>query len=87
MTKISVYATKVCPNCNLLKQLLKEENIQYEEINMATPEGLTELRMNNVFAMSSPVLQIDNKFFTTKELCKQDILDVNKVRSLLKGKV
>lgn len=84
MTKISIYSTKLCPNCNILKQLLGQENIQYKDIDMATPIGLTELRMNSVFTMSAPVLQIDNKFYTTEELCKQDIIDQNKVITLLK---
>lgn len=91
MQKISVYSTKLCPNCKMLKQLLEQENVQYKEIDMATPIGLTELRMNDVFTMSAPVLQIGqtakcchNKFYTTKELCKQDIIDQDKVRILLK---
>lgn len=84
MQKISVYSTKMCPNCKMLKQLLGQENIQYKDIDMATPIGLTELRMNDIFTMSAPVLQVDNKFYTTKELCKQDIIDQDKVRILLK---
>ena len=91
MQKISVYSTKLCPNCKILKPLLGQENIQYKDIDMATPIGLTELRINNVFTMSAPVLQIGptakcchNKFYTTKELCKQDIIDQDKVRTLLK---
>lgn len=84
MQKISVYSTKLCPNCKMLKQLLGQENIQYKDIDMATPIGLTELRINSVFTMSAPVLQIDNKFYTTKELCRQDIIDQDKVKELLK---
>jgi len=93
MQKISVYSTKLCSNCKMLKQLLEQENIQYKDIDMATPIGLTELRINSIFTMSAPVLQIDNKFYTTKELCvqdiidKQDIIDQDKVISLLKESV
>ena len=84
MQNISIYSTKLCPNCKMLKQLLGKENIQYKDINMATPEALTELRMNSVFTMAAPVLQIDNKFYTTKELCFQDVIDQEKVLTLLK---
>lgn len=93
MQKISVYSTKPCRNCKMLKQLLEQENIQYKDIDMATPIGLTELRINSIFTMSAPVLQIDNKFYTTKELCvqdiidKQDIIDQDKVRTLLKENI
>ena len=87
MPKILIYSTKSCQNCKILKELLKRENVQYEDINMSTPQALTELRMNSVFALSAPVLQIDNKFYTTKELCKQEIIDQDKVMSLLKENI
>lgn len=93
MQKISIYSTKICPNCKMLKHLLEQENVQYKDIDMSTPIGLTELRINSIFTMSAPVLQIDNKFYTTKELCvqniidKQDIIDQDKVISLLKESV
>lgn len=87
MKNISVYSTKLCSNCNALKQLLEKENIQYKNINMTTPDALTELRMNSVFTMSAPVLQIDSKFYTTKELCTQDIIDQDKVKTLVKENV
>lgn len=79
MQNISVYSTKLCRNCKMLKRLLEQENMQYKDIDMATPAGLTELRMNSIFSMSAPVLQIDNKFYTTKEICKQEIIDQDKV--------
>ncbi len=65
MQNISVYSTKLCPNCKILKQLLEKENLQYKDVDMATPIGLTELRMNSVFTMSAPVLQIENKFYNS----------------------
>ncbi len=83
MQEISIYSKGKCPNCDILKQLLEKENIRYKEIDMVTPETLTELRMNDVFAMSAPVLQIGKKFYTTKELCIQDKIDPNKVKNVL----
>lgn len=83
MEKILIYSTKSCPNCKMLKQLLEKENIRYKEIDMATPVGLTELRMNGCYALSAPVLQVDNKFYTTKEICKSDMIDQNIVTHLI----
>lgn len=83
MKKILVYSTKTCPNCKILKQLLEKENVQYKDINMATPEAMTELRMNKVFTMSAPVLQIENKFYTTRDLCTNETIDQHKVRTLV----
>lgn len=73
MQKISVYTTKLCPNCKMLKQLLEQENVQYKDIDMDTPAGLTELRMNGCYAISAPVLQVDNKFYVSNELTQNNI--------------
>ncbi len=52
---------------------------------MSTHVGLTELRMNGVFTMSAPVLQINNKFFTIKELCDQEVnIDQYKVEDIIR---
>jgi glutaredoxin len=85
MQEIQIYSTVNCPNCKVLKQFLENRNIQYKEVDMATPAALTELRMNGVFTMSAPVLQVDSRFFTTKELFSQERIDQSKLESLLKS--
>ena len=88
MTKILVYSKKDCPNCEMLKQLLHKENIQHKVVNIFTPESLTELAMNSVITRSAPVLQIDNKFYTTRELCPNaNDIDINIVKELVKNEV
>ncbi len=83
MRNIQVYSTSNCPNCRVLKQLLEKMNVQYREVDMATPAALTELRMNGVFTMAAPVLQVDNKFYTYRELFSQERLDNSRLDSLL----
>ncbi len=85
MQEIQLYSTTNCPNCRVLKQFFETRNIQYKEVNMATPAALTELRMNGVFTMSAPVLQIGSRFFTTKELFSQEKIDQSRLESLLKS--
>jgi len=85
MQEIQIYSTTNCPNCRVLKQFLENRNIQYKEVNMATPAALTELRMNGVFTMSAPVLQVGSRFFTTKELFSQERIDQSRLESLLKS--
>ena len=85
MQEIQIYSTTNCPNCKVLKQFFETKNIQYKEINMATPAALTELRMNGVFTMSAPVLQIGSRFFTTKELFSQERIDQSRLESLLES--
>ena len=83
MQDILIYSTGNCPNCKVLKQFLEKKNIQYKEVDMATPAALTELRMNGVFTMSAPVLQVGSRFYTYSELFKQDRIDHGRLESLL----
>ena len=85
MQEIQIYSTTNCPNCRVLKQFLENRNIQYKEVNMATPAALTELRMNGVFTMSAPVLQVGSRFFTTKELFSQERIDQSRLENLFKS--
>lgn len=85
MQDILIYSTSNCPNCRVLKQFLEKRNVQFKEVDMATPAALTELRMNGVFTMAAPVLQIGNKFFIYSDLFAQDRIDHSKLESLLKG--
>jgi glutaredoxin 3 len=68
MSNIIVYSKKDCPNCDMLKGLLNKENVEYKIAKIDTPAALTELRLNDVYTMSAPVLQIDNKFYTMDDI-------------------
>jgi glutaredoxin len=63
-----VYSTKTCPKCEQLKKALERAGIQFENLDMATPEALTELRVNGVFTLSAPVLQAGEGFYTVEDL-------------------
>jgi len=68
MTKYIVYSTKDCPKCETLKDNLHKKGIDFEEKDMSTAESITELRVNGCFAMSAPVLQVDEKFYPVEKL-------------------
>lgn len=84
MPDISIYSTSNCPNCRVLKQSIEKMNMEFNEVDMSTPESLTELRMNGVFTMAAPVLQVDNKFYTYEELFTRDRIDTEKLERFLK---
>jgi len=84
MKDILIYSTSNCPNCRVLKQYLKKNNVQFKEVDMATPAALTELRMNGVFTSAAPVLQIGDKFYTFKDIFSQDGIDQSRLEALLK---
>jgi glutaredoxin-like protein NrdH len=63
-----VYSTKTCPKCEQLKAALAKAGVQFEDLDMATPEALTELRINGVFTLAAPVLQAGDEFYTVEDL-------------------
>lgn len=78
-----VYSTKTCPKCEQLKKALSGAGIQFENLDMATPEALTELRVNGVFTLSAPVLQAGESFYTVEDLFEGEKL--KDLRAVLKG--
>jgi glutaredoxin len=72
--KFTVYSTKTCPKCELLKKTLEGLSIDFETLDMSTPEALTELRINGVFTLAAPVLQADEKFYTVEDLFDGDTI-------------
>ncbi|MCP1714961.1 glutaredoxin [Methanocalculus alkaliphilus] len=80
---IIVYSLEVCPNCEILKNYLQIKGVDYAEISLDDPEALTDLRMNGVFVMEAPVLQIGEEYLTSKELFKDGEVQ-NSVEELCK---
>ena len=85
MSDISIYSTSNCPNCRVLKQSIEKMDMEFKEVDMSTPESLTELRMNGVFTMAAPVLQVGSKFYTYEQLFTQDGIDRGKLESFIIG--
>ena len=83
MSDIIIYTTETCPKCVQLKKVLKSNNVAFTEADMSTPESLTELRVNGVFTVTAPVLQIDDDFLTYEELFNSDGVDLESLKSIL----
>jgi len=75
MLDIRIYSTPVCPNCKALKTALESRGVPYQEVDLSTPQALTELAMQGVFATAAPVLQVGNRFYTPEELFPQGRLN------------
>ncbi len=61
MPKIKIYSTPACPYCYLLKEYLKEKNIEFEDIDVSqNQEALQEL-VKKTGAMAVPVIDIDGE--------------------------
>jgi glutaredoxin len=72
--KYRVFSTPACPKCEQLKTGLKRAGLEFESLNMATPEALTELRINGVFSLAAPVLQVGERFYTVQDLFEGETL-------------
>lgn len=82
--EIRVYTTKICPNCKKVKEFLAAEGEAYEEVDITTTEALTELRMNGVFTLITPVVQIGSVFLTHNDLFNGDELRKERIKELIK---
>lgn len=81
--KVVVYTTPNCPNCGVLKKLLDDLGVEYEEKNMLDLDVQTELIMMDVFTLSAPVLRVGDRFLTVKELFDGGKLNVRLVKDVL----
>lgn len=59
--KVKVYSTPACPWCNVAKQFLKDNNIPYEEINVAADSAAAQEMVEKTGQRAVPVLDIDGK--------------------------
>ena len=83
--QITVYSLEICPNCEILKNFLKANGLDYIELDLSLPENMTELRLNNVFVREAPVLQIGETFLTSADIFKSGAVIEEKVLPLCKG--
>lgn len=60
--KVIVYTTPACPFCVMVKNFLKQNNIQFEEIDVSADKSKAEYITEKTGAMSVPVTEIDGKF-------------------------
>jgi len=59
MTKVIVYSTETCPWCHKAKDFLKENNVEFEDKNVAEDEAARKELVDKSGQMGVPVLDID----------------------------
>jgi len=80
---IKVYTTEICPNCKKVKEFLAAEGEAYEEVDITTAEALTELRMQGVFTLVTPVVQVGSTFLTDNDLFNGDELRKERIKEVI----
>jgi len=58
---VKVYSTSSCPYCHRAKQFLKDNNIEFEDIDVASNPEKGQEMVNKSGQMGVPVLDIDGQ--------------------------
>jgi len=59
--KVKVYSTPVCPWCNKVKDFLRENNIEFEEVDVAEDREAAMEMIKKSGQTGVPVIEIDGK--------------------------
>jgi glutaredoxin-like protein NrdH len=79
-SRIKIYKTPNCPKCAMLAAAISGE---FEAVDMSTPAALTELRINGIFSLAAPILQVGEEFYTVEDLFEGENLKTEKVIGLV----
>lgn len=74
MTRIVIYSLQDCPRCEELKTWLRAAVVPFEEMDMNSPVGITDLRVNQCFAMEAQVLRVGDRFLASEDIWPCGIL-------------
>ncbi len=58
---IQIYSTPSCPYCHLAKEFFQENNIAFEDFNVAADEKALEEMVNKSGQMGVPVIDIEGE--------------------------
>ena len=61
MAKVLIYTTPTCVYCNMAKAFFKENNIKYEEFNVAEDSDKAREMIEKTGQQGVPVIDIDGK--------------------------
>ena len=61
MPKVTVYSTPTCPWCHKAKDFLKENDVPFQDINVAANQKAAEEMIEKSGQMGVPVIDIDGQ--------------------------
>lgn len=70
---VKVYSTPNCPYCVTLKQFLKENSIEFEDIDVSKDESAQQEMIKKSGQMGVPVVDIDGEIvigFDKEKICR-----------------
>ncbi len=76
MPNVKIYSTPTCPWCKKTKEFFKENNVEYEEIDVASNQEAQKEMIDKSGQMGVPVIDIDGEIIVG--------YDVEKLKKALK---
>ncbi len=61
MAKVTIYSTPTCGYCNMAKEFFKENNVSFEEFNVAEDEEKRKEMIEKSGQMGVPVIYVDDE--------------------------
>ncbi len=59
--KVKIYSTPTCPYCKAAKEFFKENNIEYEDIDVSKDQSKAQEMIEKSGQMGVPVIDIDGQ--------------------------
>ena len=75
--KVTVYSTPTCPYCVQVKDFLKENNVEFEDVDVAADRARAEEMVEKSGQMGVPVVLIDDEVLIGFD--KKKLMDVLKI--------
>jgi glutaredoxin 3 len=75
---VTVYSTNTCPYCTMVKDYLKQNNVEYEDVNVGEDQEKAREMVDKSGQMGVPVSDIDGEIIVG--------FDKAKIESVLKEK-
>ncbi len=70
---VTVYSTPTCPWCSVVKKFLKENNVEFQEVNVASDKKAAKEMVEKSGQMGVPVTDVDGEIIVgfNKQALKQ----------------
>ena len=84
MTRVKIYTMALCIHCDELKRFLRDEKVEFEELNIWDRDNLADLRLAGVFSVLTPILRVNDKFMLFYDLFSGNKLRKEEIREFLR---
>jgi glutaredoxin-like YruB-family protein len=58
MAEVKIYSTPTCPYCKMAKEFLKENNVQFDDLDVSSNQSAAQEMISKSGQMGVPVLDI-----------------------------